>query len=319
MLKLSSSTTLSLECTAEYVATFNEHILPALSTHFNGSTPMEFRSFKIILNHNSRVIDLVASTSLPTSPIPHVNDFQADIDIDAEFTLSLSFLGFHDFNDVVDMTLRRACEVLSFSKLEFLSIFSLVTTRPVNWGEVFRHCTEVTTVQVAGHGMASLLEFLAPPQRYSGKGRKRRRGDNGGGTAKQASHDNNNNNNNSESSPMWVPIFPKLTSLLLERLDFNIEVLGLDIVFDVILRIVRRRKAKKTPLTTLCIDRCIITAEEAGELEKVVPDFRWDHHQVEVDNSDEDEDDECDDDYDYNGSDDDGNEYSDISESETSE
>jgi len=118
---------------------------------------------------------------------------------------------------------------------------------------------------------------------------------------------------------MWVPIFPKLTSLLLERLDFNIEVLGLDIVFDVILRIVRRRKAKKTPLTTLCIDRCIITAEEAGELEKVVPDFRWDHHQVEVDNSDEDEDDECDDDYDYNGSDDDGNEYSDISESETSE
>jgi len=74
-----------------------------------------------------------------------------------------------------------------------------------------------------------------------------------------------------------VPIFPKLTSLLLEMLDFSTEVPGLGVLFDFILSAVEQRKAKKTPLTTLCIDRCIISAEEAGELEKVVPDFWWDH------------------------------------------
>jgi len=110
-----------------------------------------------------------------------------------------------------------------------------------------------------------------------------------------------------------MPIFPKLTSLLLEMLDFNTEVPAFRFLFDLILSAVRRRKANKTPLTTLCIDRCIITAEEAGELEEIVPDFRWDNDQGY--NEDEDEEDEDDNDYDYdydyNGFDYDSNEYSD--------
>jgi len=144
--------------------------------------------------------------------------------------------------------------------------------------------------------MASLLEALTPPQRPSGKGRKRRRGENDRGTRRRAP---DNNNNNSASAPVQVPIFPKLTSLLFEMLDFNnIWVPGLGFHFDLILSAVRRRKANETPLTTLCINRCMITAEEAGELEEIVPDFRWDHDQG--NNEDEDDDDDDDDDYDSN-------------------
>jgi len=298
MLKLSSGT-LRLNCMPEYVVTLNEYpILPILSAHFNNPTPIEFRSLKIRLDHVNQVIGMVASTSLPTSLIPHTLGIQPDSDLDAELSLSASFLGVHDFISVVNMVLRQACKTLPFSKLEFLSIFSPTTTRPVNWGEVFRRCTEVTTVQVAGNGTTSLLEALTPPQRSSEQGRKWRHGDNGRGTRRRASN-NKNNNRSCVSAPVQVPIFPKLTSLLFEMLDFNnIWVPGLGFHFDLILSAVRRRKANETPLTTLCINRCMITAEEAGELEEIVPDFRWDHDQG--NNEDEDDDDDDDDDYDSN-------------------
>jgi len=122
MLKLSSSTTLRLNCTPEYVPTINQHlILPVLSTHFNDPTPtpMKFRSFKIHLNHVDCVIGMVASTSLPISPVPHAYDIQADKDIDDEFSLSLSFLRNNHFNDVVAIILGRGCEVLPFQSSNF--------------------------------------------------------------------------------------------------------------------------------------------------------------------------------------------------------
>jgi len=292
MLKLSSSTTLHLNCAPEYAVTPNGHvILPVLSAHFNLSTPIWFRSFKINLDHVEHVLDIVASTSLLTSPIPHANAIQTDTDINPELSLSLSFSRDHDFNNVVDIILRRVCEVLPFSKLEFLSIYSLLTTPPINWGEVFRHCTEVTTVQVAGYGMASLLEALTPPRRSSGKGRH---DDNGRDTRGQAP--DNDDNNDSVSALVHAPIFPKLTSLLLEMLIFNDVFPSSGILFDLVLSTVEQRKAKKTPLTTLCIDQCTISEDEADALEKVVPNFRWDGDQGDVDDDNDD-----DDDYDYGG------------------
>jgi len=272
----------------EFVATPNEHlILPFLSAHFNDPTPIEFRSFKLTQDYEDLVMSIVASTSLPTSPVPHrhADDIQADTG-DAELSLSLSFLRVRDF-DMMHTIVKRACEVLPLSKLEFLSIFSPIIMIPViNWGEVFQHCIEVTTVQVYGHGSISLLvALLPPPQRSHEKGRKRRRGDNVGGT-----QFNNNDNTNCVSAPAHAPMFPKLTSLLLEMLFFDILVSGTYDIFDLILETVKRRKATKTPLTTLCIDQRQISAEEASELEKVVPDFRWDHNEGSGEAGDEDED-----------------------------
>ena len=295
MLKLSSSTTLRLNCTSENTPTQNEYlILSILSAHFNDPTTVKFRNFEINLNQGDRMLDMVASTSLPTSPILHTHVIRADTDIDAELSLSLSFPHVYDFNDVVDRILRRACEKLPISRLEFLflSSFSLVRTQPAYWGEVFRYCTEVTTVQVCGFGTTSLLQALTPPPRPRGRGREKRRGNNGGGTRGQAS---NNNNNSDVSAPVQVPIFPKLTSLLLGRLDFNVEVPGSGVLHDLVLSAVKRRKAKKTPLSTLCITHCVISAEEAAVLEKIVPDFRWDHDEGE----DEDDEDDYNHDYDY--------------------
>jgi len=110
-LKLSSSTTLRLDCLPEDVPTLNGHpILPVLSVHF---TPIEFRSLKIHLDYVTRVIVMVASTSLPTSPIPNAHDIQLDKDIDAELSLV------HDFDNMVDRILVQARKALPFLNLEF--------------------------------------------------------------------------------------------------------------------------------------------------------------------------------------------------------
>jgi len=312
MLKLSSSTTLRMDCRPEYVPTLNGHpILPVLSAHFNDPTPTEFRSFKLNLDYEDLVIGMVVSTSLPTSPIPHAHVIHAVLDTDAELSLSFSFLHAHEFKNLVDIILRRASEVLPLSKLEFLSVFSPVMTQTINWGEVFRQCTEVTTVQVHGYGTTGILQGLTPPQRSRGQECKRGRTDNGRGPRGRAS--NHNSNDSSGSAPVQVPIFPKLTSLLLEMLDFNDMVPGSGILHDLILSVVKQRKARKTPLSRLCITHCVISVEEAVAFEKVVSDVQWDHDEGDDNDEDEDDedDDEDDDDYDYDAFDY-GDDYSDI-------
>jgi len=60
---------------------------------------------------------VVASTSVPISPITHTDVIHADSDPE----LSLSFHHV-EVNNGVDI-LRRACDVLSLSNIEFLSIY----------------------------------------------------------------------------------------------------------------------------------------------------------------------------------------------------
>src|SRR5712671_3892835 len=230
MLKLSSSTSLRLNCTLEAALTHNEHVmLLVLSAHFNNPIPIEFRSLKINLHPVDGVVNLVASTSLPTLPIPHPHIIHAKTDVDAELSLSLSRLSHSDGEVIV----RRACEVLPISKLEFLSI---VAGRSVNWGEVFRPCTEVTTVQLCGDGLTNinLLSALGPPNDYD--------------------------NNNSVSAPAQMLIFPKLRSLFLHRLMFNQEAPGSGLLHDFVLSVVKRREATKAPLRMLSITGCVISA-----------------------------------------------------------
>src|SRR5712672_32144 len=78
MFQLSSSTKLRLNCTSKNTATQNDNdILPILSEHFND---LKFRSFKLNTDNMDRVTAIVASTSLPTLPIPCTYDIQADSD-----------------------------------------------------------------------------------------------------------------------------------------------------------------------------------------------------------------------------------------------
>jgi len=270
MLKLSSSTMLLLDCTSEDTATHNEQlILSILSAHFNDPTPVEFRRFKINLSYCR--LEIIASTSLPTPPIAPA--YSTPADIDAELRLSLTSLRVYDVN-VVDMILRRACDVLPLSKLEFLSISSPARIKPLNWGELFQHFTEISTIQVHGPGSISLLQVLALPRRSCRKGHKRSRSDNGRGTGAQVPNDDDKN----APGPVDVPTFPKLTSLLLEMLLFRNAA---PVLHDLILTALKWRKAEKIPFSTLRITHCMISAEEVTALKELVPDFWWDQDEHE--------------------------------------
>ena len=267
MLKLPSSTSLRLNCTSENTATHNDyHILPILSEHFSDPTPVKFRSFKLNLDHAHHVIDMIASTSLPMSPIRHATLIRADGDPE----LWLSFRRVDDL-DGADI-LRRACNVLCLAHLEFLSMWSNSPNQFINWSEVFQHCTEVTMVDVYGCGTIGLLQALTPPKRADTTARED--SDNGRGAQGQTPNDNDSY----APARGYVPIFPKLTSLRLKSLDFNKNVVpGSGVLFNLVLNAVQRRKVNKTPLTTLCIEHCVIRGKQAKVLEKLVCGFRWDY------------------------------------------
>jgi hypothetical protein len=55
------------------------------------------------------------------------------------------------------------------------------------------------------------------------------------------------------------------------------------ILYDLLLSNIQLRKAENTPLTTLRIDHRVIRAE-AGELEKAVCNFGWDHNEGDDEN-----------------------------------
>jgi len=250
---------------SENTTTHNDHlILPIISAHFNDPTRVKFRYFKIFLDHVGHEIRMFASTSLP---IPHTHVIQVN--------LSLSFRRVAELNNRVDI-LRRACDALSLSSVEFLAMHSFTPIEFINWSQIFRHCTEVTTVQVSGRGMIGVLQALTPPKLANtmarGKGGKRKRGDGDRGARAQVP----DNDNKHGPAPVHVPIFPKLTSLLLLTLDFTDAVSGSGVLYDLVLSTVQWRKANKTPLTTLCINNCVIREEQAKALKKVVRDFQWD-------------------------------------------
>jgi hypothetical protein len=101
---------------------------------------------------------------------------------------------------------------------------------------------------------------------------ERKCGDNSGGVQLQVQNDDENDG----PAPVRVPIFPKLTSLTLDSLDFNDVVPGSGVLFDLIVNALWRRKVNNTPLTTLSIDDCVISEKQANALNKLVGDFQWD-------------------------------------------
>ena len=62
----------------------------------------------------------------------------------------------------------------------------------------------------------------------------------------------------------------------MENLDFGIYGSPSDILYGTFADTLRQRKAQRTPLKTLYVDRCIIGAKRADGLEKHVQELHWD-------------------------------------------
>ena len=268
MLKLPSSTILQLYCDSENTTTYNDRLLlPILSAHFQGTTPIEFKSLRITPSCVGSWLDVTALASLPTSRVRPSPDLEYDkSDDDDKFVLYLDGLPedgcFTDF-------IEGLCEVLPISNLESLHISAPDIVDSVNWVELFKRCTKVTRLQVIGRGASSLVRALATPKvtntRRTGKVEAVRCDSRHSTLAHPA---------RSTTSLSRGPIFPKLKSLSLKRLDFA-EVESSSILFDVIEKGLRQRMVTYG-LKTLCIDNSAISANRAKALKKLVQRFYWD-------------------------------------------
>jgi hypothetical protein len=273
MLELPTSTMLHLHCVSENTLTHNDHLLlPVVSAHFQSPTPVEFKKLNVTFSYLCRMLEVTASTSIPTSRIRQSQDFECGIvDGDADFVLSFDGLPEHGhWTGFID----RVCKMLPISNLEFLSISSPDVVASVNWVDLFKRCPKVTAVQAIGCGASGLVRALNTiphsGTRPNGKGKKKG-GDNRDGMNSPAQLAN------SITSRAHAPVLPKLTFLSLKRLDFAKNMRASGILFDVVQKGLRQRKeAYRAPLEILRIDNCAISADRAKALQKLVEMLLWD-------------------------------------------
>ena len=177
-------------------------------------------------------------------------------------------------NNNMDL-LEAVCNMLPISNLDFLSICA---SGSLNWVEIFKRCTKLTTLQVIGPGTSSLVRALTTPKvpnaRRSWKASKlrKKRLDSRDNTLAQPA--------SSTAAHTHARIFPKLKSLSLKDLDFSEKEQPSGILFDVVEKVLRHRKAR---LRMLRIDDCAISARRATTLKKLVEEFHWDEKEVLLD------------------------------------
>jgi hypothetical protein len=157
--------------------------------------------------------------------------------------------------------------MLSIYNLEFLSISAPDVGQSVNWYELFRHCKKVTTIQARGRGTNGLIRSLAPPKPTNATSRSK---------GKKGKRDNRQATNSVAGAHAHATPFPKLTSLLLENLDFGANLPPSGVLYDALANTLRRRKENEVPLKTLCIDRCVISIKRTNCLKRNVGELRWD-------------------------------------------
>ncbi|KAH9980630.1 hypothetical protein BJV77DRAFT_1073459 [Russula vinacea] len=251
MLKLPSSTIVHFHCVSDNTPTHNDRLLlPVVTAQLQSparAAPIEFRRLNVTVSRMDRALEVTASTSLPTSRTRQSQDFEGDMD-DDEFVLS--FDGLPELGNWTDL-LEGVWKMLPISNLEFLSVSAFDIIDSVNWVELIKRCTKVTTMQAIGRGTSGLVQALTTPKltnpRRGGKGKKKIRGTRDSTPAQLA---------RSTALHADAPIFPKLA------------------VVEEGLR--QRKVAYKAPLKMLRIDNCAISAKRTRALQKLVQKFHWD-------------------------------------------
>jgi len=271
MLQLPSSTTLHLRCISENPSIDNFNIiLPLVSAHFHNPAPAEFRSLRMAINTLNGLVDVAAYTTHPESTISGLHSPEDDTDSDAE--LKMSFDGLPSFgHSTQEGILEDVFSMLPISNLEFLFISVPAFSPSVNWYELSQHCEKVTTIRASGRGTGDLLRSLAPlkpTKTTSGSKGKKGRCVNRATRLQGAI--------NTAGGHAAITPFPKLTSLLLENLDFGSVMARYGDVYDVFTYVLRRRRANNTPLNMLGIDHCVITPDHVKGLKRYVQELRWD-------------------------------------------
>ena len=273
MLQLPSSTTIHLRCIVENSSTDNIKIIFSLvSAHFHNSAPVGSRSLRIAINSLNGPIYVAASLARLEWAISGLDALGDDTDSDAELTMSFDGLPFSSHSTSMQRDLLEVVfGMLPISNIELLFISVPAFNLSVNWYGLTQRCQKVTTIRASGPGTSGLLRSLAPlipTQTSSGSKGKERRHVNRATRTQEAI--------NTTGTHVAITPFPKLTSLLLENLDFGLAVDQYGVLYHVVAFVLRRRRENNASLSVLGLDHCVITPDRAKGLKKYVQVLRWD-------------------------------------------
>jgi hypothetical protein len=273
MLKLPSSTTFHLDCIPKITSIHNDEegfLLAVIAARFQNTSPVVFKSLTVTIRcHVTSSLNITVSTFPSTLQNRQTQTFEGDIVDNAE--LVLSFVRLFKPGHYTDL-LQLACKMLPISNLEsiFMSATSIID---INWVELFSCCTNITTMQVIGHGTSSLVRALTAPTATSA------------GSSKEGREGKHDNRESALAQPAGTvvhahaAIFPKLKFLGLTKLNFSERKHASGILFDVFERGLQQRiAASGAPLKLLRISCCNISTEHANDLEKLVQDFHCDEN-----------------------------------------
>ncbi|KAI0289297.1 hypothetical protein BC826DRAFT_1107155 [Russula brevipes] len=255
---------------------------------------------------SSRVANLLGILKLPPSTTLRVHCTSENTATNVDHLLPLVSAHFHDSAslEIKSFEVASGCAPrwITFTAFTYLPTLTthpspmwtflanaLNMDRSVDWGDLFQRCVKLSTIEADGHGASRLLKELAPPKpkkaARGGKGRKGKLNDRGVPAPASSSH--------TATADMPVPIFPKLTSLLLKDQDLCEPAHGRGALDDALSTMLRRRRACMVPLKMLRIEDCFITTKRANALGKLVPEFV--QHGNKLDSSSLDESDDFDD------------------------
>ena len=267
MLGIPSSTRLHLHCVSENTPTYNDSLLlSVIAAQFQGPAPIEFKSLSVTISSMVHLLKVTASTTLPWRSCQS-KGFEGDLDANAD--LVLLFDGLPELGIWTDR-LGQVCEVLPIPNLEFLSISAFGRDGSINWVELFKRCTKLTTIRAVGRGTSSLVRALTTPKltnmRPDGEGK---RDDRDGTPARRT------------TVTAEARIFPKLSSLSLKKLDFAENEHPSGNLFKIVERgLQQRMAASKAPLEMLRIDDCAISSKRAKAMQNLVEEFHWDGKEI---------------------------------------
>ncbi|KAI0263249.1 hypothetical protein BC834DRAFT_888243 [Gloeopeniophorella convolvens] len=175
--------------------------------------------------------------------------------------------------DYISTLVEEVCAPLPLDQLEFLCVSASwkFSGPPPDWAQLFQRCLQVTSIYMFGRESVGLLVAINPRTElvskensinspYSEQAPRKRTADTI--TAPAAF--------GTVCGPHQAIPFPVLTTLILDRVDFDMKIRGSRE------QVVARRKALQLPIESLAIRRCAVKSDSPNTLANLVPEFEWD-------------------------------------------
>ncbi|KAI0264920.1 hypothetical protein BC834DRAFT_970481 [Gloeopeniophorella convolvens] len=256
---------------------------PIILSHFYRMGSAVFVTLGLDINRgddlSSTKFTVAGYSSCGPPPLSSLPKYNTVIELEFKNETGADHEGSHE------IIIREACAAFRMSELENLFVSCPKMRDPPLWTrQVLERCINVVELHADGLGTEPLLLLMKPQGLPSSASRTRphenrelegREQDFEGPQRAPDGSESRNAGGAATASSEPALLFPNLTYLLLDDLDFQHPHNG-ERIYNLVFKIVKRRKQCGARLRNLHVTRCNVSSYEADSLEPLVRNFRWD-------------------------------------------